>query len=72
MTLEEWKKAARNVEAMSDGAVYIARQTIAAMVTRAQSESRELMCFSDCRAQGHVLRGVAERLEDRLLSVTRP
>ena len=72
MTLEEWKEACATIEAMTDHAVYIARDTVAAMVTRSYKESRELMEFTDCRATGHVLRGIAERLEDRLLSVTRP
>jgi predicted ATPase len=72
MTLEEWKKALSIVEAMTDDAIYIARDTVAAMAHRAHNESRELMAETDCRAAGYVLRGIAERLEDRILSVTRP
>ena len=72
MTLNEWKEICGRVERLSDDKIYAKRDAIAAMMRRAHNESRELMSFSDCRAQGHVLRGIAERLEDKLTNVTRP
>jgi hypothetical protein len=72
MTLNEWKEVCERVERLSDDKIYSKRGAIAAMMHRAYNESREFMDFTDCRAQGYILRGIAERLEDKLTSVTRP
>lgn len=72
MTLNEWGKACHTVEGMSDNTIYIARETVAAMARRAMSEARDYQEQSETRARGCALREIAERIEARLMSVTRP
>ena len=64
--------AAQIVEQMSDDALCLFRAAIAALADNMTQTAREYQDQSETRARGSAMRESANRVRDRLESVTRP
>jgi hypothetical protein len=71
-TPHAYQAAAQTVENMTDDAIYLFRMAIAALADRMAQTAREYQDQAETRARGYAMRESANRVRDRLESVTRP